>query len=169
MESKYEALAKKIKALSDRGVGGEATNAKKLLDQYCRKHGISIESLEGDVTEMREFKALDKFHRKFIHQIISSVLGSKMEAYSKARSKSVFVKLTHFDFIEIQAKIDFYYKVWEGELNSFWIAFIHLQKIYSKPDDNENDDSEKTPPKELNKILHYMSGIKKVEYHKQLD
>jgi len=47
MKNKIE-LAKKLKALAERGFGGEAKNAAELLKTLCIKHGIDILLLESE-------------------------------------------------------------------------------------------------------------------------
>ena len=49
--SKYIELAKKLKALADRGIGGEKINAEKMLNALMKKHKISIEDIEGEKQE----------------------------------------------------------------------------------------------------------------------
>lgn len=43
--SKYLELAKKIKALADRGVGGEKINAAAMLELHMTRHGITMENI----------------------------------------------------------------------------------------------------------------------------
>lgn len=45
--------ALKLLALACRGVGGEAANAKRLLDEHCSKHGISLDTLTDSDRSMR--------------------------------------------------------------------------------------------------------------------
>lgn len=45
MDKKRE-LLQKLKALADRGVGGEKVNAQRKLDEYMRKHGYTLEDLD---------------------------------------------------------------------------------------------------------------------------
>ena len=46
--SKNIDLAKKLKALADRGVDGEKTNAEAMLNSLMKKHNITIEEIEGE-------------------------------------------------------------------------------------------------------------------------
>jgi hypothetical protein len=48
MDEKYESIKNKLKkllALSERGVHGEADNARRLLEKLCKKYEVSIEEL----------------------------------------------------------------------------------------------------------------------------
>ena len=43
---KYLELARKLKALADKGIDGEKYNAQKQLDKIMKKYGIRMEDLE---------------------------------------------------------------------------------------------------------------------------
>lgn len=47
---------KKLQALSERGVGGEAVNAKQLLDRLLVKHNLTLEELKGEELVIRRTK-----------------------------------------------------------------------------------------------------------------
>lgn len=47
-DGKYESLKAKLRklaALAERGVGGEAENARRLMERICREHGVSIDEI----------------------------------------------------------------------------------------------------------------------------
>ena len=46
--SKNIELAKKLKALADKGIGGEKSNAEAMLNNLMKKHNITIEEIEGE-------------------------------------------------------------------------------------------------------------------------
>ena len=48
MDEQYESIKNKLKkllALAERGVQGEAENARKLLEKLCKEYGVSMEEL----------------------------------------------------------------------------------------------------------------------------
>ena len=51
MNEKYIILAKKLKALADKGIDGERVNAQKMLDTLMRKHNLTITDIEGEKTD----------------------------------------------------------------------------------------------------------------------
>ena len=59
----------KIKALADRGVGGEAETAAALLDRLMDKYGVTEADLSDDVKELHEFRYSKPFEDKLIIQI----------------------------------------------------------------------------------------------------
>ena len=53
------ALLKKVRALAERGVGGEKDAAAKTLEKLMKKYGISDEELAEETAERVEFKVKD--------------------------------------------------------------------------------------------------------------
>ncbi len=51
-----EELIKKIKALADRGVGGEKENAQKLLKELMQKYNINEEEISEDIIKEFDIK-----------------------------------------------------------------------------------------------------------------
>lgn len=64
--SEYEstlAKARKLLALATRGVGGEAANARALLDAHLQRHGLTLEALADAKRTMRELKCVSRFKK----------------------------------------------------------------------------------------------------------
>lgn len=47
---------KKLLALAERGCGGEAENARRLLEEHLRKYGMTLEDICENKTSRRTFK-----------------------------------------------------------------------------------------------------------------
>jgi hypothetical protein len=160
---KVKELAKKLKALADRGEGGERLTAENMLQKLLKKHDISIAEIEGESTEI-EMISISKKYEFISHIIIQSVVG-ECPFYSftnkdtgKNLSSKTGVKCTKAEFIEIQAKLDFYYKVFETELHYFEIAFLHKNNIEPKTFNPENDDRRKQLSYEESQKIRLISG-----------
>ena len=70
--SKQIELAKKLKVLADRGVGGEKDNAEKMLSDFVKKHNLTIEQIEGEAINEYFFK-VDKEDIRLWRQIVANV------------------------------------------------------------------------------------------------
>lgn len=103
MRTDKEALLLKIKALADRGVGGEAETAAILLDRLMAKYGITEEDLSGEIMEIHEFRYSKPFEDKLIDQIAYMVIG-KYESfrYTHSKAKVRLVKCTKAQQIEMR-------------------------------------------------------------------
>lgn len=73
---KHIELGKKLKALSEQGIGGEKTNAEKMLNSLLKKHNISIEDIEGEKVDYYYFK-IKKDDVRLWSQIVKSVNNNK--------------------------------------------------------------------------------------------
>ena len=62
IDEKLKARLLKLQALAEQGVGGEAKNAKDILNRLLKKHKISLESLMDDEKTKYYFF---KYDRKF--------------------------------------------------------------------------------------------------------
>lgn len=167
-------LAKKLLALAEKGVDGEAENALNMLHKLMQQHGITMDMInENDVKEHHFYVEKEKY--KIWRQVVASVLGNSTVSYYKGerkKKKSYFIKCTPAEALEIQAKFDFYWAAWEKELKTFTSAFIQKNKLYQKPDENdEKEDRELTPEEldELYRLYQMMGGIQRHHFVKQLE
>lgn len=168
-------LARKLKALAEKGVDGEKTTAIKTLEAFMAKHEIKPEDLDDDIRKRRQFKVTNNQY-KFFKQIIASVCGSNyIIKYDPRKKYSVYkpywVDLTDVEFVEISAKFEFYWKAWEKDLELFYSAYIQKNKLYRKPsEDDDREEKELTPEERarLYKIMNMMEGLDRHQFHKQL-
>ena len=56
----------KLQALVERGEGGEAANAKRLLDKILESHGFTLEKILSEKEEKKwyEFKAKNEYEKR---------------------------------------------------------------------------------------------------------
>lgn len=60
---------KKLLALAERGCGGEAENARRLLEEHLRKYGMTLEDICENNISRRTFKYRNKEERTIIIQV----------------------------------------------------------------------------------------------------
>lgn len=178
MTNKHIELARKIKALSDKGVGGEKANAEKMLLDLMKKHNLKIEDIEGEDKKDYFFKVDDEYNSLFF-QIVKSV-NRDINVYRfpknivrQHRLKGNHeIKCTVAEYIEIEQSFDIYTKLYKEELKTFYEAFIHANNIYPKSTEEEkksiNDLSADEKSQWIKKVL-MAQNIKKANIHKQLN
>ena len=102
---------KKLLALAERGCGGEAENARRLLEEHLRKYGMTLEDICENNISRRTFKYRNKEERTIIIQVFLSVLGSKSEAFNgstySASKKTIYIDLTDLEYAEISDMVAF--------------------------------------------------------------
>lgn len=184
-KEKILTLAKKLKALSDRGVGGEKESATRILLRFCDKHGISLEEITGEEEVSDHEVWLEKEPSKeisFFVQVCSSVLGKDFKVgiykrnYKKGQKysgkKRCFVTCTPSQLLEIKAKHDFFWKHYQEEVEIFYSAFIQTQRLFAKSDPNDKSDEKPLTDEEkeeLYKIMNMMQGMDRKVFNKQLE
>lgn len=159
-------LAKKLKALADRGVDGEKANAADKLVKFMTKHGISLDDIEERKVRERVIKYKTGTSWLISHIIWSVRNDIKFFGYRGKRTCFV-IYVTDFEFVEIQYMIDLYLKAWKKELTLFQSAFIHKNDLtFTGETSNEGP---KRSREESLRIVQMMNSIKKESRTKQLE
>jgi len=174
--NKYIELAKKLKALADKGIGGEKINAKKMLESLLKKHNLSIEDIEGEKEDNYFFKLKNDENRLW-NQIVYSVRND-IKCYGKFPQKDIkrlgltgnyCIQSTLSEYIEIEAKFNIYMKLYREELNIFYHAFCTANDLLVEPKSKITiDDLTPEEKKKLQRVDQMSKNIKKEQYRKQL-
>lgn len=166
-DNKIITLAKKLHELAKRGVDGEKQNALDMLEKMMHKHGITWDMLDENKRKERVFKMRQE-QKKFFIQVVGSVCGAGVSIYSYNANKRRIIKrymveLTDMEFIEVQAKFDFYWTKYNEDMELFYSAFIQKNKLYPKPSEDDSD-KYNTPltleeKQRIFKMLQMMDGL----------
>jgi hypothetical protein len=175
--SKHIELAKKLKALADKGVGGEKLNAEKMLNSLLKKHNLTIEDIEGEKTDNYFFKLKKEEDERLWSQIVKSV-NPDINCYGELPAKEVrrlkmdgnyFITSTLAEYIEIEAKFNIYKRLYKEELNVFYHAFCTANDILVKPKKPiDIIDLSVDELKTYMRIRQISHNIKSEQYRKQL-
>ena len=133
---------KKIKALAERGVGGEKSTAEQKLKKLLEENDIvSLDELEREQAEFELFSYNGKYEKKLLLQCMYKVLNDlDFETYHRRGTKQkVGIYWTKAEKIEIQLEFDFYKNALHEAMDRFVRAFIQANKIF--PDNTPYDDS----------------------------
>lgn len=127
--SKYIELAKKLKNLSEKGVDGEAVNAYEALTKLLKKHGITLEELEGDKVSRVWFKYHK--HRRLFIQIAGMVMDGVPSIWERKDKRYQYaIDCTVAQEIEIREAFSFYAARYEQDLELFYSAFVQRNNIF---------------------------------------
>lgn len=166
---KYIELAKKLKALAEKGVDGEKENAQNKLELIMKKYGISTEDIEDEHKFMVWYK-VKSTERKLFEQVATSVFGSEFDMYTN-RNKTGYLGIegSGSDHIQFEFKYEMYVKAYRKQLDVFFTAFVMRNNIYAKngekKDWSELSDEEKRKYAEAEQMA---SGMKEVDIIKRL-
>lgn len=139
MDESILKLAKKLKALADRGVGGEKSNAEIMLLKLLEKHNISENELSQNLVSQHYFNV--RLDQSFLfHQVAYMVLGHTSYWKTKRKPTRIGLDCTSYQFIEITACFNFYWKEYEKDLKVFRSAFIQKNEILHDAIESANID-----------------------------
>ena len=96
MDEQYESIKNKLKkllALAERGVQGEAENARRLLEKLCKEYGISIEELldENQVKYYRFNIGRNAIYKDLFVQCYCKVVQKVSLSYHQASRSQIEV------------------------------------------------------------------------------
>jgi|GEM_PF-3315806 len=147
----YIELAKKLKALAERGHGGEKFNADSALKALMRKYDITEEQLAETTRQWASFK-FPRGKRKLYAQIASSVIGKRvLEAKVNVVKNILYLEVTKAEELELRAKFDYWNRAYDEEVEIFLDAFI--QKNSLTPTDMPADNEKEKTPEERERFL----------------
>lgn len=131
---------RKLQALAERGVGGEATNAKILLSALCEKYGIDESKLDEEEKQWYEFEMRTSVQKLFL-QLYVSIYGTterylqEVELWKRGRKKIVKCKFTRAEYIEFSQLWEWHRKNYLAERKRMRellkIAYFDKFKMYA--------------------------------------
>lgn len=165
--SKIIELAKKLKALSERGIGGEKTNAIDALNKLIQKHSISAPELESEeiISKVYGIKFDD---RHLFFQVIASI-SEDIKVYGYGKSKTnVIVECTNAQFIEIDAKFNFFLNDYITQVQLFFEAYIQKNRLFKSGAGKFTDELSVEELQRMRKVLKMGESVDTVHFNKQL-
>ena len=167
-------LIQKIKKLAESGSAGEKLNAQQMLNKLMEKYNIRSEDLETEIIKSFDFQVKNKTEKKLLSQIAYSVYGNindnrKIYSYVYIKNK-IAIECTDAEFLEIEAKFEFYKKEYYKQLDLFYGAFIEANDIFPEPELMKKSEENKKPLSDEDlKMIRMSFGIEKSNYLKQLN
>lgn len=173
--SKHIELIKKIKALADKGVGGEKETAQKMLSDLLKKHNLTIEDIDGDKTQDYFFNIKEESVRLWV-QIVGRV-NSEIKIYGRFPDKTIkdlllkgnhMISCTPSEYIQIEAMFIFYSSLYEKELKVFLRAFCTANDLLVDGKGRTIDDLTPKELEELRRANAMSEKIKSETFRKQI-
>lgn len=136
MDDKKKQLLNKLKALAERGVGGEKETAQRKLQELMEKYEIDENDLSDDKKEKYQFKYKNEFEKKLIKQIAYRTFkkewSERMYTYSRGRGKRsiMLIECTKAEEIQLRIEYEFYKDLWKEEAEFLFNVFIQKHWIF---------------------------------------
>lgn len=168
---------KKVRAIAERGVGGEKESAERTLAALMERYGITEEDLEDTKTSMHWIRYKTKWEEKLLYQLAYMYLGigpafGCMGTYTGRTRKKVWIECTVAQYIKIEADFAFYSAVME-EMGLFYQAFLQKNNLFPPPElAREMTEEEEKAGMDLDrieKLQAMMGGMDRHTRHKALE
>ena len=125
-------LLKKLKTLSERGVGGEKDTAKKKFEKLLADNGLTERDLIDDEPRYYLFSYQGQLKLILLQQCIYKTLGAgSFQTYkTKGTRNKIGAYCTPAQKVEIDLDFQFYSALFDEEADALMTAFIAKQDIY---------------------------------------
>lgn len=173
-----ERKLKSLKALAERGVDGEAENAKTLLDRLMKQYKISDEDLSNE-KKFEFFHSEDgEFSYKLLIQIAAKHFPdigiiklkdrrddftNRMKRYVRAKfhlnwCPDIYIEATKGDYLGLMSMYDIYWYSLQEHKDAFYISFLYKNDLLVPPRNEDKEPSEEEMLK-YQKAIRMASGI----------
>ena len=165
-----KAKLRKIAALAERGVGGERTNAKHLLETLLEKHHLQLDDVVGNPSEREQamcwFKCTTKLEREILFGCYCRTLNKSEISYYRGKRQIGF-KLTRLDALEMRSLWDHFRPLFKKELKAqherIAMAFVWKHELQTSGP-SEGGESKPLSRAELNALISLMQGMAPTRY-----
>lgn len=124
---------KKIKALAERGVGGEKETAMRMYEELKTRYELEDEDIMMDAVTLHWFRYADELEEKVLRWIFCKVTGSTTYYIYRgkySRRKKRGCDCTEIEAVEITMLFNFYKAELKRELEAFLVAFRYGNDIF---------------------------------------
>lgn len=159
---KYESLKAKLRklaALAERGVGGEATNARRLMEQICREHGVCLdEVLNVEEVKRYEFEiGRRKTDRDLFMQCYVKVTGKRRLSYRSCSRSRISVELTAYQYAEISSLFEWHKENFkrdvENLMDTLFLSYCQKHSLFRDKSGDEPEEEYQLTPEDIRKLF----------------
>ena len=123
--------AKQLKALMEKGEGGEKHNARALYEKHLKKHGITEEQLGLNMLQFHYFK-YDKGQQPMLSMIMCHVVANALIMTDPKKKSILFMKCSNIEAAKVRVMFKFYIDAYRVEEEYFLTAFLHRNELTPK-------------------------------------
>lgn len=131
---KVMSMARKLKALAERGVDGEKTSAEEKYKEYLKEHNLTDSDINPDMNK-RIIEALDSDYKDVLLNVILSV-----NPYTKHSDNTTSIEcyLDNEDYTEVLKKYEYFSKLLRVEKELLITSFLKKHSQAFEPDAKAN-------------------------------
>ena len=178
MDERYESIKNKLKkllALAERGVQGEAENARRLLEKLCKEYDVSMEELldENQIKFYQFDIGRNALYKDLFVQCYCKVAQKISVGCRQVSRSQIAVEMTALQYAELVSLFEWHKANFNKDLEdmkkNILLAYCRKHHLHSdvKPDnDRELTEDER---KRLIKIMFMQESLNDNQYHKLLE
>jgi hypothetical protein len=171
MSEELRERVQKLLALAKGGVGGEAVNARRMLEKLLKKTGFRLEDMESERKDVHYYGYKNEQEAVLLYQILVAVMGRKADIRVNAKRKKFVVLVTVAQGVEIEMFWSVHKKQYAKEQMTFLKAYVHRHRLFPKDDADDDDETPELTPEqvaEIERMRMIMRGMETVVVRKQI-
>lgn len=179
MDRQYDSIKEKLKkllALAERGVEGEAVNARRLLEKLCKEYGVSIEELLDENQVKYHFFEVgrNKIYLDLFAQCYYKVTNKDRLSYKQISRSQIAVEMTAIQYAEMVSLFAWHKANFDNDLEemkkNILIAYIRKHHLHSNEVNSDVDRELTADERErIIKIMFMQESLNDNQYHKLLE
>lgn len=179
MDRQYESIKEKLKkllALAERGVEGEAVNARRLLEKLCKEYGVSIEELLDENQVKYHFFEVgrNKIYLDLFAQCYYKVTNKDRLSYKQISRSQIAVEMTAIQYAEMVSLFAWHKANFDNDLEemkkNILIAYCRKHHLHSNEVNSDVDRELTADERErIIKIMFMQESLNDNQYHKLLE
>ena len=176
--SEYESIKNKLKkllALAEQGVQGEAENARRLLEKLCREYGVSMDELLDENQVKYHFFEVgrNKVYLDLFAQCYYKVANTDRLSYKQISRSQIAVEMTAIQYAEMASLFAWHKANFDNDLKemkrNILIAYCRKHHLYSDVDSSDSMELTDEEKERLIKIMFMQESLNDNQYHKLLE
>ena len=171
--------ARKILALAEHGVEGEAKAAKLALNSLLKKHGLTIEDLRNEKRTTREFSIKNHDEIIIFNHCIINRFGCKSHVWEhhymlKGDYRHIYADMTDIEYLDFKPFFEFHIRQYRKELKKMLetvqTAYIHKHDLFDRTSEQGQnaEDGGDIDMQELYRLMQVMEAMESTSYYKTL-
>ena len=167
----------KMKALAERGQGGEREIADRMIKELAEKYNLSLDFI-GNMSERRfHINFSEVWQRDLFRQLAGlmrvekcgSRSADKLKLHYYVRSsRKCFMVCTELEWLELTAKYSVLREDYKRQLTNFYLAFIIANDLLL-PCATDERNMTTSEEKKWHYAIRLSKGIERTKLHKQLE